>query len=202
MHPQASRYTSVANQLLDQIKGHYQNDFIFEEANRQKDGAVICALNDGYNDDGVFSASSQEVASTINIYNQAFHSEYPINSADDNNKIPGILYGRYPGDTYAGGTATLALLLTRFSRLLGHLPARPRRVLCSTSRPWSSGADWCLQPDVVSELGLQVTRGCSPRAASPSCTATSTSFWTIFRAFFCSAPPHTRCEPCSTWCLC
>ena len=28
---------------------------------------------------------------------------------------------------------------------------------------------------------------------------TSTSFWTIFRAFFCSTPPHMRCVPCSTW---
>ena len=103
VHSQASRYTNIANQLRDQIKGHYQNGFIFEEANRQKDGAVICALNDGYNDDGVFSASSTEVANTINIYNQVFHAEYPINSADDSNMIPGILYGRYPGDIYAGG---------------------------------------------------------------------------------------------------
>ena len=34
----------------------------------------------------------------------------------------------------------------------------------------------------------------------PACTATSTSFWTMFRAFLGSAPPRTRCGPCSTWC--
>ena len=32
--------------------------------------------------------------------------------------------------------------------------------------------------------------------------ATSTSFWTIFRAFLSSAPPRTRCVLCSTWCPC
>jgi glucoamylase len=99
----ASRYTNIANQLEPQIKNHYQNGFIYEDTNRQKDGAVICALNDGYNGDDVFSASSSEVANTINVFNQAFHAEYPINGVDDGNKIPGILYGRYPGDTYAGG---------------------------------------------------------------------------------------------------
>ena len=120
----------------------------------------------------------------------------PIHVNEDNN--PSSKAGGVDPRMYGNFGITFDPFLTPS----GHLPARPRRVLCSTSRPWSSGADWCLQPDVVSELGLQVTRGCSPRAASPSCTATSTSFWTIFRAFFCSAPPHTRCEPCSTWCLC
>ena len=33
------------------------------------------------------------------------------------------------------------------------------------------------------------------------CAATSTSFRTFFRAFFCS-PPHMRCVPCSTWWPC
>ena len=30
--------------------------------------------------------------------------------------------------------------------------------------------------------------------------ATSTSFWTISRAFLSATPPRTRCGPCSTWC--
>ena len=37
-------------------------------------------------------------------------------------------------------------------------------------------------------------------ALTSACTMTSTSFWTIFRAFSSSTPPHTRREPCSTWC--
>ena len=31
------------------------------------------------------------------------------------------------------------------------------------------------------------------------CTMTSTSFWTVSRAFCSSTSPHTRCGPCSTW---
>ena len=29
--------------------------------------------------------------------------EFPINVTDNKAKVPGILYGRYPGDSYAGG---------------------------------------------------------------------------------------------------
>jgi glucoamylase len=29
--------------------------------------------------------------------------EWDINRTDNENKVPGILYGRYPGDSYAGG---------------------------------------------------------------------------------------------------
>ena len=50
-------------------------------------------LNDGYNDDGVFSPGSTEVANTVASYNTMFHAEYPINSADDSAGVPGILYG-------------------------------------------------------------------------------------------------------------
>lgn len=55
-----------------------------------------------------------KVAKTVAVYNMAFCKEYPINLGDNSNKIPGILYGRQPGDSYAGGnpwqllTATLA----------------------------------------------------------------------------------------------
>jgi len=44
---------------------------------------------------------------------------YPINSIDDSNNIPGILYGRYEKDVYAGGnpwhliSASLANLFYR-----------------------------------------------------------------------------------------
>jgi glucoamylase len=46
----------------------------------------------------------------------AFCLEYPINQADNKANIPGVLIGRYPGDSYAGGnpwqllTAVLAEL--------------------------------------------------------------------------------------------
>lgn len=32
-----------------------------------------------------------------------FCAEYPLNQEDNKNGIPGMLYGRYPGDSYAGG---------------------------------------------------------------------------------------------------
>jgi hypothetical protein len=49
-------------------KAHYNGQYIQEETNRQQDAAVICALNDGYADDGVFAPASKEVADTIAAY--------------------------------------------------------------------------------------------------------------------------------------
>ena len=69
--------------------------------------------------DGLFSPVSYEVASTVNQYNTLFCSEYKVNTDDTMSKIPGVLYGRYQGDTYAGGnpwvlsTAALANLFYR-----------------------------------------------------------------------------------------
>lgn len=71
-----------------------------ESSNRQKDGAVIHALTSfpekyGYTD--------AKVASTIKVLAQTFCLEYQINQDHDKQNISGILIGRYPGDTYAGG---------------------------------------------------------------------------------------------------
>lgn len=99
----ASKYASVASSMVDDIKNHYNGQFILEEVNRQKDAAVICALNDGYADDGIFGPGSVEVANTISQFSALFHQSYTINQKDDAAGIPGILYGRYEGDTYAGG---------------------------------------------------------------------------------------------------
>lgn len=54
-------------------------------------------------DDGVYGPLSEEVVRTIIEYNDAFYGEYHINEQDTAAHVPGILYGRYPGDTYAGG---------------------------------------------------------------------------------------------------
>ena len=65
--------------------------------------------------------ASEKIASTVEVYNKAFCAEYPINRADTAEAVPGVLYGRYPGDHYAGGnpwvltTAALAQLLYRAS---------------------------------------------------------------------------------------
>lgn len=79
---------------------------LIEDANRQLDSSVINALIVGYNDyqDNTFlTTNSTQVANTVATYNTMFCKEYPINVTDNNNKIPGILYGRYQGDHYAGG---------------------------------------------------------------------------------------------------
>lgn len=98
-----NKYVGVATQMLYDVNAHYNGQFIQEEASRQKDAAVICALNDGYAGDGVFAPASTEVANTISTYNDLFRSNFPINGADDSAGIPGVLYGRYDGDHYAGG---------------------------------------------------------------------------------------------------
>lgn len=60
--------------------------------------------------------TDEKVAKTINTYAMTFCGEYTINQDDNKNSIPGILLGRYPGDSYAGGnpwqllTAALAKL--------------------------------------------------------------------------------------------
>jgi len=39
-----------------------------------------------------------KVAATVAVYNSSFCKEYAINVLDNTQKVPGILYGRYPGD--------------------------------------------------------------------------------------------------------
>lgn len=117
----AASYTATAAAINSTLySSHYASGFVQESTGRQKDGAVIVGFNDGYvEDDGMFAPTSIEVANTVKSYNLAFCSEWAINTADTAAGLPGILYGRYPGDTYAGGnpwvlsTAALANLFYR-----------------------------------------------------------------------------------------
>ncbi|KAK3253051.1 hypothetical protein CYMTET_37680 [Cymbomonas tetramitiformis] len=117
----ANAYTALAAKLSEALyKEHWNGDYIIEATNREKDGAVIVGLNTGYDDAlGMFAPTSAEVASTILEYNSAFCTEYAINRADTSSGVGGVLYGRYPGDVYAGGnpwvltTAALAQLFYR-----------------------------------------------------------------------------------------
>eukprot|EP00039_Didymoeca_costata_P019529 m.337891 g.337891 ORF g.337891 m.337891 type:complete len:549 (-) comp18262_c0_seq1:177-1823(-) len=99
----SSTYMSVYNALTQDVTSHYTGQFIMETQSRQKDAAVICGLNDGFAGDSTFPPTATEVASTIKTFNDLFNSAFPINSADTAKGIPGILYGRYEGDHYAGG---------------------------------------------------------------------------------------------------
>lgn len=115
----AQMYETLFNLVTQELSNHWNGQFVFEDVNRQKDAAVICAFNTGDLNDGLFSPTSEQVAGTVQTYISLFHSSFAINQADDNAGIPGVLFGRYEGDTYAGGnpwvltSACLANLMYR-----------------------------------------------------------------------------------------
>lgn len=84
-----------------------------ESNNRERDGAVTHALSSF---PGYLAFTDSKIAATIKNYNLMFCSIYQLNQKDNQAGIPGVLYGRYQGDTYAGGnpwqllTAVLAKL--------------------------------------------------------------------------------------------
>jgi len=94
-------YRSVAGNITNAIRKHWTGNFIYESENRDKDGSVIHAIASfgKY----LFKSSSNEAASTVNVYNKVFCEEYSINQQDNKNGVPGVLYGRYQNDSYAGG---------------------------------------------------------------------------------------------------
>lgn len=71
-----------------------------EGSNRQQDSIVIHAFSyfPGY-----YEFTDEKIASSINFYNKMFCNTFNINQKDNQNGIPGILYGRYSGDAYIGG---------------------------------------------------------------------------------------------------
>lgn len=112
-------YINAAQQIEQGLSSHFVNGMVIETQARQKDAAVICAFNDGYLGDGVFSPSGKEAAGTVAALNELFCSTFQINQDDTKNGVPGILYGRYEGDTYAGGNPWI-LLTSALAELLYH----------------------------------------------------------------------------------
>lgn len=112
-------YLQTANAINSTLMNHWNGNFIFESTNREEDAAVILAFNNGYSDDGFLSPTDPKVIATIDTLNNLFYFAFPINTIDSSNAVPGILYGRYQGDTYAGGnpwvltSASLAQLFYR-----------------------------------------------------------------------------------------
>merc|ERR1712179_586995 len=99
----AQQYRDKAAEILESAKGHWNGDFIYEtlDAGRQQDGSVIHAITTF--GEYLYGPSSSEAAATIATYSKTFCREYKINQDDNTNEEPGILIGRYPGDSYAGG---------------------------------------------------------------------------------------------------
>merc|ERR1712048_445665 len=116
----SSKYASSAETITDLLLNHVRSDgFVFEAENRQLDTAVIEAFNVGNMNDGMFAPLSREVVMTLSAQSHYFCSAYSVNQKAAQANIPGILFGRYQGDTYAGGnpwillTASVATLLYR-----------------------------------------------------------------------------------------
>merc|ERR550517_655585 len=97
----AESYRSTADEIVESAKHHYNGQYIYECDGREKDGAVIHAIITF--GEYLFPPTSPEAAGTVSAWNDAFCNEYPINQQDNAAGKPGILIGRYPGDSYAGG---------------------------------------------------------------------------------------------------
>ena len=97
----AETYRSTADEIVESAKHHFNGQYIYECNGREKDGAVIHAIITF--GEYLFPPSSPEAAGTVSAWNDAFCNEYPINQQDNAAGKPGILIGRYPGDSYAGG---------------------------------------------------------------------------------------------------
>ena len=105
----AATYSAAAEAVAATLAAHYDGTMVFETQARQKDAAVMCAFNDGYLGDSTFNPAGEEVAGTIKTLNELFCDSFQINQDDTKAGIPGILYGRYEGDSYAGGNPWILL---------------------------------------------------------------------------------------------
>lgn len=117
----AGHYTDVAKTITEALNGHIDSDgYVFESEGRKMDTAVIEGFNVGDMEDGLFAPLNREVAETQRALTKAFCNEYQVNQQG----AQGVLFGRYPGDSYDGGnpwillTASAATLFYRQSEAL------------------------------------------------------------------------------------
>ena len=95
----ASRCSSTKTAVQGTLDGHWTGTFMTESQNRQKDGSVVHAFSSF----GTHSITDEKVAKTMKVLATTFCGEYQINQQEIKAGVPGILIGRYPGDSYAGG---------------------------------------------------------------------------------------------------
>merc|ERR1712142_405509 len=91
----------LASEIAEETRPHFDGEYIYEANGREKDGAVIHAIITF--GEFLHNPASSEAAKTVATYNRAFCQEYPINRQLNGQGVPGVLIGRYPGDSYAGG---------------------------------------------------------------------------------------------------
>jgi glucoamylase len=116
----AAKYAQTAKEISDALSDHIEDDgFVFESTNRKIDTAVIEAFNVGDMEDGLFGPLSREAIMTLVGLAKNFCNEYDLNQQAAKGDIPGVLFGRYKGDSYDGGnpwvllTASAATLMYR-----------------------------------------------------------------------------------------
>eukprot|EP00440_Ansanella_granifera_P040910 gb/GFBE01044361.1/.p1 GENE.gb/GFBE01044361.1/~~gb/GFBE01044361.1/.p1 ORF type:complete len:558 (+),score=119.96 gb/GFBE01044361.1/:1-1674(+) len=101
----AQTYLQAKAEIEETLMSHFSGTYVFETEDRRKDAAVIEAFNVGDLGDGLFAPLSKEVLGTVITLNELFCRTFAINRKDGKAGIPGILYGRYDGDSYHGGNA-------------------------------------------------------------------------------------------------
>jgi len=136
-----ANYRTVAGQIADAAKSHWTGEYIGESSNRMIDGSVIHAIASfgKY----LYKPSGTEAAATVDVYAKHFCEDYSINQKDQDAKEPGILIGRYRGDTYAGGnpwqllTAGLAqMFYNAGSEIYDHVRATQETTLTAEHQKW------------------------------------------------------------------
>lgn len=95
----ASQCSSTKSAIQATLDGHWTGSFMKESTNREKDGCVVHAFSSF----GTHPITDEKVAKTMKVLATTFCGEYSINQQEIKSGMPGILIGRYPGDSYAGG---------------------------------------------------------------------------------------------------
>ena len=100
---EANKFKETAKMIEKTIEAHWNKEYYTEGCGRPIDSSVITAFVEGYANDNYLPLIDEKVARTINYLNKVFCKEFKINIIDSQNGIPGVLHGRYPGDSYWGG---------------------------------------------------------------------------------------------------
>ena len=95
----ASKCAATKSSVKPTLDAHWTGTFMKESSNREKDGSVVHAFSSF----GAYPITDEKVAKTMKVLANTFCLEYSINQQAVKAGTPGILIGRYPGDSYAGG---------------------------------------------------------------------------------------------------
>jgi len=169
-------YRALADTIKVSAQAHWRADegYIYESQNRPYDGAVIHSI--ATFGEYLFPPESPEGASTVEFLAKKFCREYPLNQDDNVAGKPGVLIGRYPGDSYAGGNPwqLLTAVTAEYFYLGGQATVRKIK---------AKGADYVLDPVENKEwlkllqIKSEITASEFARAQSSAGDAVMTRLW-------------------------